>query len=204
MAIARLREVLGAPPGPGWPSDWKSDWKSDWDIAGEPQGLAPDVLMPAAVLMAVTEEPEPQLLLTRRTAHLKRHAGQIAFPGGRMDPGDSSPIMTALREAEEEVSLPRHHVEVLGQLSPYVTGTGFSVQPVVGLVPAGLALRAEAGEVAELFHVPLAHVIDPRNHEMREGDWRGRRSRYFVIRHGEREIWGATAGMIVNLSRLLW
>ena len=196
MAIARLRQVLDGAAGPAW--------SSDWEIAGEPQGLAPDVLMPAAVLMAVTDEREPQLLLTKRTAHLKRHAGQIAFPGGRMDPGDTSAVMTALREAEEEVALARHHVEVLGQLSPYVTGTGFSVQPVVGLVPAGLVLRPEAGEVAELFHVPLAHVIDPANHEIRDGDWRGRRSRYFVIRHGTREIWGATAGMIVNLSRLLW
>ncbi|WP_439532592.1 CoA pyrophosphatase [Polymorphobacter sp.] len=195
MPIDRLRAALLADTG-------GAGWRSDRDISGEPE-VTDAVLMPAAVLMAVTREAEPQLLLTRRTAHLKRHAGQIAFPGGRVDPGDLSPVMTALREAEEEVALSRHDVEVIGQLDPYVTGTGFSVQPVVGLVPAGLALAAHAYEVAELFHVPLAHVLDPANHELRHGEWRGRRQRYYVIRHGEREIWGATAGMIVNLSRRL-
>ena len=201
MPIDRLRAALGGETEVV--AVWRSDSEVSGDVAGE-VSASPAGLIRAAVLMAVTQEPEPQLLLTKRTVHLRRHAGQIAFPGGRMDPTDASPVMTALREAEEEVALARHHVEVLGQLPSYVTGTGFSVRPVVGLVPAGLALAPEAGEVAELFHVPLAHVIDPANHELREGEWRGGRHRYFVIRHGTREIWGATAGMIVNLSRLLW
>ncbi len=197
MPIERLRAALLADAvGCGW--------RSDRDIAGHAEDGEAGALMPAAVLMAVTREAEPQLLLTRRSAQLKRHAGQIAFPGGRMDPGDASPVITALREAEEEVALARHHVEVIGQLDPYVTGTGFSVQPVVGLVPPGLQLARQASEVAELFHVPLAHVLDPDNHELRDGDWRGARHRYFVIRHGDREIWGATAAMIVNLSKRLW
>jgi 8-oxo-dGTP pyrophosphatase MutT (NUDIX family) len=199
MAIERLRAALlgetGGAAGAGW--------RSDHDISGGAAGLGDRPLMPAAVLMAVTREAEPQLLLTRRTAHLKRHAGQIAFPGGRVDPGDVSEVMTALREAEEEVALARHHVEVIGQLDAYVTGTGFSVRPVVGLVPPGLALMPQASEVAEFFHVPLVHVLDPANHELRDGEWRGGRHRYFVIRHGGREIWGATAAMIVNLSKRL-
>ncbi|MBB6227722.1 8-oxo-dGTP pyrophosphatase MutT (NUDIX family) [Polymorphobacter multimanifer] len=175
----------------------------DHAVSGHPEE-PPEIrgaLARAAVLMAVTTEREPQLLLTRRQAHLKRHAGQIAFPGGRMDAGDASLVVTALREAEEEVALAREHVEVLGMLENYTTGTGFAVTPVVGLVPPGLLLHAHAGEVAEMFHVPLAHVLDPRNHELRMGEWLGKPRRTFVIRHGGREIWGATAGMIVNLSK---
>lgn len=197
MPIERLRAALLAGGG--------AAFGGDHAVSGD-LGLAalPSPLMPAAVLMAVTTEDEPQLLLTRRQAHLKRHAGQIAFPGGRADPGDASAVMTALREAEEEVALARHHVEVLGFLPDYATGTGFAVTPVVGLVPAGLALRAHEGEVAELFHVPLAHVLDPANHEVRMGEWQGQARRTFVIRCEGREIWGATAGMIVNLSRRVW
>lgn len=196
MAIERLRAALLA--------DCAAAYGGDHAVSGEigPADV-PAPLMPAAVLMAVTMEDEPQLLLTRRQAHLKRHAGQIAFPGGRTDPGDASAVITALREAEEEVALSRNHVEVLGLLPAYTTGTGFAVTPVVGLMPAGLALRAHEGEVAELFHVPLAHVLDPANHEVRFGEWQGKPRRTFVIRHAHREIWGATAGMIVNLSRRL-
>jgi 8-oxo-dGTP pyrophosphatase MutT (NUDIX family) len=201
MAIERLRAALLGAAG-GAAGTGGGGWRSDDDISGG-AAVGDRPLMQAAVLMAVTREAEPQLLLTRRTAHLKRHAGQIAFPGGRVDPGDANDVMTALREAEEEVALARHHVEVIGQLEAYVTGTGFSVRPVVGLVPPGLALRRQAEEVAELFHVPLAHVLDPANHELRDGEWRGGRHRYFVIRHGGREIWGATAAMIVNLSKRL-
>lgn len=194
MPISELRAALLA--------GGRAAFDSDHAVSGHlPMGELPAALMPAAVLMAVTIEASPQLLLTRRQAHLKRHAGQIAFPGGRMDPGDASPEATALREAEEEVALARHHVEVLGRLPDYTTGTGFAVTPVVGLVPPGLPLRPHEGEVAELFHVPLAHVLDPANHETRTGEWQGRARRTFVIRHGEREIWGATAAMIVNLSR---
>lgn len=194
MPIEALRAALLA----GASAD---GFSGDWAVSGHVQADAVGTLARAAVLMAVTTEAEPQLLLTRRQAHLKRHAGQIAFPGGRMDPGDASLVVTALREAEEEVALARQHVEVLGTLEDYATGTGFAVTPVVGLVPPGLMLRADEGEVAEMFHVPLAHVLDPANHEIRLGEWQGRARRTFVIRHGGREIWGATAGMIVNLSK---
>jgi 8-oxo-dGTP pyrophosphatase MutT (NUDIX family) len=194
MPIAELRAALLAGGGAAFASDHAVSGHAGLDELTAP-------LMPAAVLMAVTQEAVPQLLLTRRQAHLKRHAGQIAFPGGRMDPGDASAEATALREAEEEVALARHHVEILGRLPDYTTGTGFAVTPIVGLVPAGLTLQAHEGEVAELFHVPLAHVLDPANHETRTGEWQGKARRTFVIRHEHREIWGATAAMIVNLSR---
>jgi 8-oxo-dGTP pyrophosphatase MutT (NUDIX family) len=196
MAIDRLRAALltsGASGG----------FQGDWDVTADAGFDRARDLTPAAVLIAVTDEAEPQLLLTRRNANMKRHPGQIAFPGGRIDPGDASPVAAALREAEEEVALGRHHVDVLGTLENYETGTGFSILPVVGVVPPGLVFAAQEREVAEVFHVPFAHVIDPANHEMRTGEWQGRRRNFFVIRHGEREIWGATAGIIVNLSRRL-
>jgi 8-oxo-dGTP pyrophosphatase MutT (NUDIX family) len=193
MPLDRIRTLLGQPlsPRPG----------GDWDLMDRPPPPAP--LTPAAVLMAVTAEPEPQLLLTRRTAHLKQHAGQIAFPGGRVDAEDPDHVAAALREAEEEVALPRRVVEVLGTADPYRTGTGYLITPVVGVVPAGLVLSPSPDEVDEVFHVPLAHVLDPASHERHSGIWQGETRHYWIIRHQGREIWGATAGMIVNLSRRL-
>ncbi len=194
MTIDRLRGALLAGAASGL--------RGDWDMSGDTPA-ADRVLMPAAVLIAISDEPEPQLLLTRRPTTMARHPGQIAFPGGRVDPGDASPVAAALREAEEEVALARQHVEVLGTLDPYETGTGFSIVPVIGIVPPGLALVPHEREVAEVFHVPFAHVIDPANHELRNGEWQGRARKFYVIRHGTREIWGATAGILVNLSRRL-
>ena len=174
----------------------------DWDLAPEPDRVRP-VLTPAAVLIAVSREAEPQLLLTRRNAAMRRHPGQIAFPGGRIDAGDADAVAAALREAEEEVALPRGDVELLGTLDDYETGTGFAITPVVGLVPPGLAFTPQVSEVDTVFHVPFAYVIDPANHQVRTGEWQGRERRYYVIRCGEHEIWGATAGILVNLSRRL-
>lgn len=175
----------------------------DWDLHPDPLRSVPIDLTPAAVLIAVTREAEPQLLLTRRRADLRRHPGQIAFPGGRVDPGDADEVAAALREAEEEVALSPGNVNVLGRLDRYETGTGFAITPVVGLVPPGLVFTPQASEVADVFHVPFAHVIDPANHQVRESQWQGQTRRYYVIRHGEHEIWGATAGIIVNLARRL-
>ena len=195
MPIERLRAALLASGAAGYRGDWDVNADTGFDRA--------DVLTPAAVLIAVSDEATPQLLLTRRNANMTRHPGQIAFPGGRVDPDDESPIAAALREAEEEVALSRGHVDVLGTLDRYETGTGFSILPVVGVVPAGLVFTPHEREVAEVFHVPFAHVMDPANHEMRTGEWQGRKRNFFVIRHGEREIWGATAGILVNLSKRL-
>lgn len=194
MPLDRVRTLLAAPITPRL--------HGDWDLMASAPPPADD-LTPAAVLMAISSEAEPQLLLTRRTAHLRRHAGQVAFPGGRLDAGDAGPVAAALREAAEEVALPARHVEVLGTLDPYRTGTGFLITPVVGVVPPGLVLRPDPHEVAELFHVPLAHVLDPANHERQSAEWQGQTRHYWTIRHDRHFIWGATAGMIVALARRL-
>ncbi|MBC7520794.1 MAG: CoA pyrophosphatase [Sandarakinorhabdus sp.] len=199
MAIDRLRAALLTSGLNGG----AAGFRGDWDVTADPGFDRPPRLTPAAVLIAVTNEADPQLLLTKRNANMSKHPGQIAFPGGRVDPEDASEIVAALREAEEEVALGRHQVEVLGTLDRYETGTGFSILPVVGVVAPGLVFAAHEREVAEVFHVPFAHVMDPANHEMRTGEWQGRQRNFFVIRHGTREIWGATAGMIVNLSKRL-
>lgn len=193
MPIDRLQAALMKPAAfsPG----------GDWDLHPDPLRKTPTDLTPAAVLIAVTREAEPQLLLTRRRADLRRHPGQIAFPGGRIDPGDADDVAAALREAEEEVALARHDVQVLGRLDRYETGTGFAITPVVGLMPAGLAFTPQASEVADVFLVPFAHVMDPANHQIRSSEWQGQTRRFYVIRHGDHEIWGATAGILVNLAR---
>jgi 8-oxo-dGTP pyrophosphatase MutT (NUDIX family) len=159
-------------------------------------------LTPAAVLVAVTDRAEPGVILTQRTETLRRHAGQIAFPGGRIDPGEDA-IAAALREAEEEIALPRERVELVGPADRYVTVTGFQVTPVIGVVPPDLALTPSAAEVADWFEAPLTFLLDPANHLKREVDWQGRRRRYYEILWNERRIWGATAAIIVNLARRL-
>lgn len=195
MTLAHLRRVLTAPRAAGL--------RGDWEVTADDAPEAGRVLMPAAVLIAVSDEPEPQLLLTRRSDTLTKHAGQIAFPGGRIDPEDDGPVAAALREAEEEVALDRRLVDVLGMLNPYETGTGFAISPIVGIIPPGLVLLPHEREVAEVFHVPLAHVLDSANHHRRSGEWQGRTRHFYVIPHGNREIWGATAAILVNLARTL-
>jgi 8-oxo-dGTP pyrophosphatase MutT (NUDIX family) len=161
-------------------------------------------LTPAAVLVPViTHQRVPSVLFTKRNAGLRKHAGQISFPGGRMDDSDPSLEFTALREAHEEVGLDPAHVDVIGRLGNYETGTGFRVTPVVGFVPPGLSLTLAADEVDEVFEAPLAFLLDPANHERHVKEWRGRDRHYFAIPYGDHYIWGATAGMLVNFSRLL-
>ena len=161
-------------------------------------------LTPAAVLVPIILHPgQPSVLLTQRTAHLRDHAGQISFPGGRMEAEDSGPVDAALREAEEEIGLAPRHVEVVGFLPEYRTGTGFNVTPVVGFVTPPFDLRLDAFEVAEAFEVPLAFLLDTANHREHEIQWRGRLRRYHAMPYGDRFIWGATAGMIVSLCRRL-
>lgn len=174
----------------------------DWAVAAHAKDTA-RVLTDAAVLIAVIERPTPTLLLTRRSQHLRHHAGQVAFPGGRIDPDDAGPVAAALREAQEEVALDPALVSVIGTTDLYETGTGYSITPVLGIVPPGLPLVANPAEVAALFEVPLDHVLDPANHQARTGEWQGRERRFYVIEGGGHEIWGATAAMLVNLSRRL-
>jgi 8-oxo-dGTP pyrophosphatase MutT (NUDIX family) len=158
---------------------------------------------PAAVLVAVVDRPSPTVILTERPKTMRKHPGQISFPGGRIDPGDDGPVAAALREAEEEIALPRDCVEVIGTADPYRTVTGFEVTPIVGVVPPGLRLEPQPGEVAAMFEAPLHFLLDPRHQLVRTARWQGRERSYYEIEWEGRRIWGATAAMIVNLSRRL-
>jgi len=162
-----------------------------------------EAITPAAVLVAVVDRPEPTVILTVRPETMRRHAGQIAFPGGRIDPDDDGPVAAALREAEEEIGLPPDAVEVIGLADCYRTVTGFEVTPVVGVVPPGLSLTPHPGEVADVFEAPLHYLLQPRHQVVRTAMWRGRERSYYEIDYEGRRIWGATAAMIVNLSRRL-
>lgn len=157
----------------------------------------------AAVLIAVTDRADPGIVLTQRTETLRNHAGQVAFPGGRADPGDVDLVATALREAEEEIGLPPRVVTVVGLADRYQTVTGFQVTPVLGVIPPDLILKPAEAEVAALFEVPLSFLLDPAHHQQVSASWRGRTRHFYEILWNDRRIWGATAAMIVNLSRRL-
>jgi 8-oxo-dGTP pyrophosphatase MutT (NUDIX family) len=172
-------------------------------IEGDEYDRAGGVYAPAAVLVAVTDRPEPGVLLTLRQPHLRRHAGQIAFPGGRVDPDDRDVIAAALREAHEEIGLEPGLVDVVGTSDVYRVGTGFAVTPVIGVVPPDLPLAPHEAEVAAVFETPLAFLLQPGNHALRSTIWEGRERRFHEIRWEDRRIWGATAGMIVNLAARL-
>jgi 8-oxo-dGTP pyrophosphatase MutT (NUDIX family) len=158
---------------------------------------------PAAVLVAVVDRPEPTVILTLRPETMRKHPGQVSFPGGRIDPGDDGPVDAALREAEEEIGLARARVEIIGIADPYLTVTGFEVTPVLGIVPPDLPLTPHPGEVAAVFEAPLHHILDPAHQQVRTAFWRGRERTYYEIDWQEQRIWGATAAMIVNLGRRL-
>jgi 8-oxo-dGTP pyrophosphatase MutT (NUDIX family) len=158
---------------------------------------------PAAVLVAIVDRPQPTIILTERPGTMRQHAGQIAFPGGRIDPADDGPVAAALREAEEEIGLPPSCVEIIGIADPYRTITGFEVLPVIGVIPPDLPLRPHPGEVAAIFEAPLLHLLEPAHQRVRTAQWRGRERSYYEIDYDGCRIWGATAAMIVNLSRRL-
>jgi 8-oxo-dGTP pyrophosphatase MutT (NUDIX family) len=161
-------------------------------------------LRPAAVLVPLIGHASGwAVLLTQRTAHLPSHAGQIAFPGGRIEEDDADAVAAALRETEEEVGLPRQHVSVIGRLDTYVTGTGFEITPIVGIIEPPYQLTIDPYEVAEAFEVPLSYVLDARNHRRTERESAGRTRVFFVLPYEGRNIWGATAGMLVNLAEVL-
>ncbi len=161
-------------------------------------------LTPAAVLVPLVERPEGlSVLLTERAAHLTNHAGQVCFPGGRLEPGDADAVAAALRETEEEIGLPRAAVELIGRLDAYVTVTGFHVTPIVGVTAAPLSLVPDPFEVADVFEVPLAFVLDPANRRCQRRVVDGRLRVTYALPYGSRYIWGATAGMLVNLCERL-
>jgi 8-oxo-dGTP pyrophosphatase MutT (NUDIX family) len=170
----------------------------------EKQQLAAQAeLRPAAVLLLVVNHAEPTVVFTQRTAHLNDHAGQISFPGGRCDEEDCTPERTALREAREEIGLEAERVELLGRLPEYRTSTGFAVTPVVGWAEPPVSFHPDPHEVAEVFEVPLAFLLDSRNHRYESAFYKGRMRKYWAMPFGERFIWGATAGMLVTFQRIV-
>lgn len=178
-----------------------TDASSDYDLnpgISLPEGRK---LRAAAVLIPVWERPGgAQLILTKRSSHLAHHPGQIAFPGGKIDAGDASPEAAALREAEEEVGLDPERVEILGQLPPHETVTGYTVVPVLALVRGEVDFRCDPREVEEVFTVPLAHVLTPARYRIERRLWRGEWRRYYTVPWGPYYIWGATARMLRGLA----
>jgi 8-oxo-dGTP pyrophosphatase MutT (NUDIX family) len=171
-------------------------------LEGDLVELREQAAVPAAVLIAITDRSEPGVILTVRREHMRTHAGQIAFPGGRIDPGEE-PVAASLREAHEELGLDTRNVDIVGQLEPYRTVTGYIVAPVIGIIPPDPQLEPHEDEVADWFEAPLVYLLDPANQRRRSALFQGRERHYYEIMWNERRIWGATAAMIVNLSRRL-
>lgn len=203
----RLRSDVGINRALGGDQDYGPAIDSDPRVTtgALPPGVALDdgPKTAAAVLVPLVARPGGlTVLLTQRTAHLKNHAGQISFPGGRCEDVDDGPVATALRESHEEIGLDPSLVDVLGHLDDYVTVTGFTVTPVVGMIRPPFDLTPDPFEVAEVFEVPLSFVLDRSNHQRHTYKVRGRTRAYYAMPHGDRYIWGATAGMLVNLAEV--
>lgn len=180
----RIRAALDVP----------GDGSSDFDLNGGKSMAAPGSLRPAGVLVPLIERRgEIHVILTKRTSHLKHHPGQIAFPGGKQEPTDADATAAALREAEEEIGLPPHLVEVLGHLPRHETVSIFSITPVIARIRDDFRQIPEPGEVEEVFEVPLRHLLDPANYAVEGRRWRGQRRQYYAVPWGPYYIWGATA-----------
>lgn len=198
VARARTRlhatpDLVGEPP------------RGDHDLTPEFRALVDALpIRAAAVLIPVIARPVPSILLTLRSAHLPNHPGQIAFPGGKVDPGDADPLATALREAQEEVGLARDLISPLGYLDAYLTRTGFRIIPVVGLVQPEFGLTLNPGEVDEAFEVPLDFLMSPDNHQRESREAEGHRRVFYAMAYEQRVVWGATAGILRNLYERMY
>jgi 8-oxo-dGTP pyrophosphatase MutT (NUDIX family) len=203
FARARARLTLEVPPAltdqalPATRGDLDLD-PALWERAGVA------ATRPAAVLVGVVDRPEPAVLLTLRNAELESHAGQIAFPGGKIEAGDASPVAAALREAQEEIGLDHSLVDPIGHLDLYLTFSGFRILPTVARVDPSHRLTLNRSEVDEAFEVPLAFLMDAQNHALHSRDWKGVIRRYYAMPFGERYIWGVTAGILRNLYERIY
>ena len=195
---ARRRLTLDVPPGLTDPS--VTPKRGDHDADPVMQKIAEvRPIRPAAVLVGVVDHPEPTVLLTQRAAHLPDHAGQVSFPGGKIDKTDAHPLASALREAEEEIGLDRAHVEPLGYLDLYMTTLGYRIVPVIARVRPGFTLTLNESEVDAVFEVPLVYLMDQNNVQRHSREWQGMTRHYYAITFAERYIWGVTAGILRNL-----
>jgi 8-oxo-dGTP pyrophosphatase MutT (NUDIX family) len=185
----RLRDALSSKP-------------SAAPLEGDLPEVRAQASVPAAVLIAITDRPEPGVILTVRRDTMRTHAGQVAFPGGRIDPGEDA-VAAALRETHEELGLDPDAADVIGAIAPYRTVTGYVVTPVIAVIPPDLPLSPHEHEVADWFEAPLAYLLDPANQLRHSALFGGQERHYYEIMWNERRIWGATAAIIVNLSRRL-
>jgi len=176
--------------------------RGDHDLNPD-MGVATELTPSAVLVPLVLRDNETTVLFTQRTTHLEHHPGQVSFPGGHVDPGDRTPDETALRETEEEVGLDRRHIEIIGHLDVYRTRTGFSVTPVVGLVTPPFEIDPDTHEVEEVFEVPLPFLLNTSNHERHTREIRGVEREFYAMPYNGHYIWGATAGMVINLYDIL-
>ncbi len=201
MAPAPNRErIIARLVDPG--ADGTTGPRGDHDLNPGMRGRKP--LTPAAVLIGLVEHRDvTTVLLTLRTDHLEDHPGQVSFPGGKSEPGDGSPEATAIRETEEETGLHRRHIDVIGRLDDYETRTGFRIAPIVAMITPPFDLTPDPFEVAEVFEVPLDFLLDPANHQRHSRQFEGAEREFYAMPYGDYYIWGATAGILINLYQAL-
>ncbi|MEL6874666.1 MAG: CoA pyrophosphatase [Pseudomonadota bacterium] len=193
-----LRDRLSAALRTGHANDLDAHMSDERDFVKDV-----DSLRDAAVLIAITDRRDPGVIFVQRPDYMRNHPGQVAFPGGKIDPEDRDAIDAALREANEEVSLAPADVDIIGETDLYHSGSGYKIQPVLGVIPPDLPLVPCPEEVADWFEAPLDFILDPKNQSAHVGEWRGERREYYQINWENRRIWGITAGILVNLSKRL-
>jgi 8-oxo-dGTP pyrophosphatase MutT (NUDIX family) len=203
FARARARLTLDIPEGLTDPAVIPRRGDHDVDpLMREIAAVRP--IRPAAVLVPIVAHAEPTVILTQRTAHLPEHAGQVSFPGGKIDPGDASPLAAALRETEEEIGLDRRFVEPVGYLDLYMTTLGYRIVPTIARVTPGFTITPNPDEVDAVFEVPLAFLMAEENHKLHSREWKGMQRTVYAMPYGERQIWGVTAGILRNLYERVW